>query len=141
MKRQTIGTVAKAAGVNVETIRFYERKGLVQKPVPVSTTFREYPPGTAARIRFIKRAQNLGFTLAEITDLLKLSDGDTGSRADVKRLAELKLVSIRQRIIDLQQMETTLQELVCQCSGRGDVRGCPIIQSLVNDHSEETEEE
>lgn len=132
MSRQTIGTVAKAAGVNIETIRFYERKGLIQQPSPVSTSFREYPAGTVERIRFIKRAQDLGFTLVEIIDLLKLSDGENGTRAEVKRLAELKLGSIRKKIADLRQMETTLQDLVCKCSGRGNVPGCPIIQALIS---------
>lgn len=130
MRRRTIGTVAKAAGVNVETIRFYERKGLIIRPEPVATSFREYPLETVERIRFVKRAQELGFTLAEIKDLLRLSDGEYGTRADVKDLAESKLSSIRQKINDLAQIENMLQELVDRCTGQGSVSECPIIRAL-----------
>lgn len=141
MKRQTIGTVAKQAGVNVETIRFYERKGLLEKPKPISTSFREYPSGTAERILFIKRAQELGFTLSEIGELLKLTQLDTPSRGEVKTLATTKLESIRQKISDLQRMESTLQQLVNQCSGRGGLTGCPIIKALSDSSRCETQTE
>ena len=140
-QRQTIGTVAKAAGVNVETIRFYERKGLLLQPKPISTSFREYPQGTVERIRFVKRAQELGFTLAEIIDLLNMSDGEGGSRADVKELADRKLGLIRQKIDDLRKMETTLRDLVDRCSGQGDTSGCPIIEALTSSESPRPEKE
>lgn len=132
MTRFTIGKVAQAAGVGVETIRFYQRRELIDEPRAISSSFREYPEAVVDRIRFIKRAQALGFTLEEIRDLLEFSDAPQRSRQDVKQLAEKKLVAIRQKLVDLQQMEVTLSKLVNQCSGRGSVKGCPIIEAIVN---------
>lgn len=127
----TIGKVAKASGVGVETIRFYQRSGLINEPTPIRTSFREYPAATVDRIRFIKRAQNLGFTLTEIQELLGLSEQPGASRREVKAIAEAKLESIQQKIADLKQMEATLSQLVHDCSGRGKVPGCPIIEAIV----------
>ena len=128
----TIGKVAQAAGVGVETIRFYQRRELIDEPLAISSSFREYPETVVDRIRFIKRAQALGFTLEEIRDLLEFSEAPQRSRQDVKQLAEKKLVAIRQKLADLHQMEVTLSQLVNQCSGRGSVKGCPIIEAIVN---------
>ena len=130
MTGMTIGKLAKATGVNVETIRFYQRRGLLQRPDPIKTTFREYPPEAADRIRFIKRAKNLGFTLSEILDLIQLEQKTGASRREVKTLAESKLEIIRGKIADLHRIESTLSELVVQCSGRGSFSGCPIIQAM-----------
>lgn len=129
----TIGKVAKAAGVGVETVRFYERRGLIERPSSVSTSFREYPAEAVEQIRFIKRAQELGFTLAEISELLQLACTTTSSRSDVKQLAQNKLSAIRKKIVDLQSIEATLSQLVKDCSGRGDLSGCPIIDAITND--------
>tara|TARA_R110002072_G_scaffold13576_1_gene57163 strand:+ start:4786 stop:5214 length:429 start_codon:yes stop_codon:yes gene_type:complete len=133
MSRFTIGKVAEAAGVGVETVRFYQRRGLLAEPSPVRTSFREYPESTVDRIRFIRRAKDLGFTLAEIGELLALSEIPDESRGKVKQLAEQKLVAIRQKLADLQQMETTLSGLVQDCNGRGSLVGCPIIEAIIHE--------
>ncbi|EMB16344.1 MULTISPECIES: MerR family transcriptional regulator [Rhodopirellula] len=133
MSRFTIGKVAEAAGVGVETVRFYQRRGLLAEPSPVRTSFREYPESTVDRIRFIRRAKDLGFTLAEIGELLALSEIPDESRGKVKQLAEQKLVAIRQKLADLQQMETTLSGLVQDCNGRRSLVGCPIIEAIIHE--------
>ena len=127
----TIGKVAKAAGVGVETIRFYEKKGLIERPV-AKGTYREYPKSVVSRIRFVKRAKELGFKLSEVRELLHLADRPEEDRAAVKSIAEQKLVSIRQNISDLKKAESTLSDLVEQCSGEGPVQYCPIIEAFVD---------
>ena len=126
MEKFTIGKVAKAADVGVETIRFYEKKGLIVQP-QATGTYREYPTSVVTRIRFIKRAKELGFKLSEIRDLLELADQPDEDRAAVKQIAEAKVESIRTRIAELRKAEEILAELVDQCSGEGTVRDCPII--------------
>ena len=131
MSKLTIGRVARSAGVGVETVRFYERKGLVKQPVALSS-FREYPPDVIDRIKFIKRAQELGFTLAEVGQLLHLADNPHSSKREVKQLAGQKLVEIRQKIDDLQRLASTLETLHEKCSGRGALSDCPIIESITS---------
>ena len=124
----TIGAVAAAAGVNVETIRFYQRKGLMPEPEKPYGSIRRYGAADLARVRFIKSAQRLGFSLDEIGELLKLEDGARCSEA--RRLAERKLVDVRRKLGDLQRIESVLAELVARCSVlRGRVN-CPLIASL-----------
>lgn len=130
MSQFTIGKVAQAAGVGVETVRFYERKGLVEQP-RIKAPFREYPPEVVDRIRFIKRAQELGFTLAEVAQLLDIADHPNSSKQEVKQLAGQKLVEIRQKIADLERLAATLDTLHAKCSGHGALDDCPIIQSIV----------
>ncbi len=125
----TIGSLARAAGVNVETIRYYQRRGLLATPrKPAGGTRRRYPPDTLARLRFIKRAQELGFTLREIVELLKLGDG---SCKETRVIAEHRLADIEARLRDLESMRVTLDELIRTCRA-GDQTRCPIIASLVN---------
>ncbi|MBE0547901.1 MAG: Hg(II)-responsive transcriptional regulator [Rubrivivax sp.] len=124
----TIGALAEAAGVNVETIRFYQRKGLMPEPEKPYGSIRRYGAAELARVRFIKSAQRLGFSLEEIGELLKLEDGARCSEA--RQLAEQKLVDVRQKLGDLQRIESVLAELVARCSAvRGRVN-CPLIASL-----------
>ncbi len=130
MSRFTIGKVAEAAGVGVETIRFYERRGLIDQPKPLKSSFREYPEAVVSRIRFIKRSQELGFTLSEVAELLMLSETSGATRRSVKELAAKKLTSIREKLNDLKWMEATLDKLVSACSGSGPVKGCPIIEAI-----------
>ena len=122
----TIGKLANAAGVNVETIRFYERKGLIAQPQKPAEGFRQYPSEALQRVRFIKRAQELGFTLNEIINLLKLGDGDC---QEVQSLAKLKLTLIRKKIADLQCLESNLSHLIDQCSSTSNL-SCPIVDSF-----------
>jgi MerR family mercuric resistance operon transcriptional regulator len=127
-KESTIGGVARAAGVNVETVRYYQRTGLVPVPKRVFGSFREYPPQIVTRVRFIKRAQQLGFTLAEVKNLLALEDGRSCRKA--QSLAVMKLETIEARIADLNHMRRTLKDLIARCvAGGGKVR-CPIIDTL-----------
>lgn len=132
MTKFTIGKVAEAAGVGVETIRFYERRKLISQPTPIKTSFREYPQSAVNRIRFIKRAQELGFTLSEVAELLALSEQSMASRKSVKELAAKKLLLIREKLDDLRHMETTLSKLVDDCSGKGPLHGCPIIEAITD---------
>ncbi len=139
MNAFTIGKAARTAGVGVETIRFYEKRGLISQPNATKGKFREYPMTVVARIRFIKRSQELGFTLSEIKDLMRLADSPNSDRKRVKELAQRKTESIRRKIVDLQQLESTLSRLVTDCSGHGRVRGCPIIEAIVGDIIETTD--
>ena len=130
-KESTIGGIARAAGVNVETVRYYQRMGLVPVPKRVYGSFREYPPEIATRVRFIRRAQQLGFTLAEVKNLLALDDGRSCSQA--QGLAAMKLASVESRIADLNRVRRTLKVLIAQCSTAGGRLRCPIIETLAQD--------
>ena len=127
----TIGRVAEAAGVNVESVRYYQRRGLVAIPRKPPGGQRQYGPAVVARVRFIKRAQNLGFTLDEITNLLQLDDGQ--SCRETRLLAEQKLATIEERIADLTRMRQTLRGLVSECAAGQRPRSCPIIATLSAD--------
>lgn len=124
----TIGALADLAGVNVETIRFYQRKGLMPEPEKPYGSIRRYGDAELARVRFIKAAQRLGFSLEEVADLLRLEDGTRCGEA--RQLAEHKLADVRQKLSDLQRIESVLTALVARCSAvRGRVN-CPLIASL-----------
>jgi MerR family mercuric resistance operon transcriptional regulator len=124
----TIGRLARAANVGVETVRYYQRLSLLPTPAPTHGAFRTYAPELADRIRFIKRAQELGFTLEEIATLLQLEDG--GNRKAVRAVATERLVQIRGKLTDLRRMESALSHLVHECAGAGGMRTCPIIEAL-----------
>lgn len=123
----TIGRLAKAAGVGVETVRYYQQRGLLVVPT-AQGAFRHYPASAAERIRFIKRAQELGFTLEEIGELLALEEG--GDRAAIRRIADDRLVQIETKLADLQRMRAALTELVDCCAHTDQDRPCPIIATL-----------
>ena len=127
----TIGRVAKAAGVNVETIRYYHRRGLVEEPDKPLGGHRRYSPSAVSRVRFIKRAQQLGFTLEEVTQLLQLEDGR--SCRDTRLLAEQKLALIEERIADLSRMRRMLRTLITECAAGSSAHSCPIIATLSAD--------
>ena len=124
----TIGALAEAAGVNVETIRFYQRKRLMREPERPPGGIRRYAAEDLARVRFIKSAQRLGFSLDEIADLLTLEDGSHCAAA--REQAERKLADVRVRLADLQRIETALQGLVARCSARSRTVRCPLIAAL-----------
>ena len=124
----TIGGLASVAGVNVETVRFYQRKGLIPEPERPAGSVRRYAQADASRIHFIKTAQKLGFSLYEIAELLKLDDGASCGQA--RRKAEVKLADVRVRLASLQQIEAVLSNLVTLCAAsKGRVR-CPMIAAL-----------
>jgi len=124
----TIGTVARQAGVNVETIRYYQRIGLVQEPVRPQGGVRRYPPETVERIRFIKRAQELGFALEDVAELLRLNDGVRCR--DARGLAARKLTLVEARLRDLTSVRRTLRQLIAECDAGNARERCPIIDSL-----------
>lgn len=130
MKRLTIGQVARAAGVGVETVRFYERQGLIAQPPRPREGFRRYPPETVAALRFIRRAKELGFTLPEIVELLSLGRHEAVDCATVRQRAETKIADIEVRMAALARMKVALENLVTACRERGHVGECPILETL-----------
>lgn len=128
MNQLTIGQIATQAGVHKETIRYYQSLGLVPEPKRPMGSVRRYGVETVARLRFIKRAQELGFTLQEVGKLLLLDDGQSCSATRV--LAEQKLSVIKERITDLNRMRRLLEGLIDECDRGGRPRACPIIRTL-----------
>ena len=130
MQEMTIGQLAEAAEVNVETVRYYHRRGLLPAPPRPIGGIRRYPPDMLTRLRFIKRSQLLGFSLDEIEALLSLQDGSACS--DARSIAEHKLADVRQRIRDLSALETALATLVQRCSTSKRKVSCPLIDTLMD---------
>ncbi len=126
----TISQLAKSAGVNVETVRYYERRSLIEQPDKPIEGYRRYPVTTLNRIRFIKRAQELGFTLEEISNLLMLDDTPC---QEVQDMASHKLVCVRAKMADLRRLENVLNDLLSQCGVNPDQTHCPIIDTLLTD--------
>ena len=124
----TIGAVAKAVGVNVETIRFYQRKGFLGEPERTQGSFRHYGPGDVARLRFIKSAQGLGFSLDEIAGLLQLDDGMHCDQA--RELGERKLRDVRTKLDNLRRIEVALAEMIRACACSDGSMSCPLIDAL-----------
>ena len=124
----TIGEVSRAAGVHVETIRYYQTLGIVRQPDRPAGGFRRYGPDDIARLYFIKRAQQLGFALEEVKALLQLEDGQ--NCRETRLLAEKKLAIIEQRLADLAGMRRVLRRLIAECESGKRPRCCPIIASL-----------
>jgi Hg(II)-responsive transcriptional regulator len=126
----TTGEVADRAGVNLQTVRFYERRGLLPVPPRASSGYRQYDGDHVRRIRFIKRAQELGFSLDEVAELLALRADPEADRGAVKSQAVDKLNEIDRKIADLQRMKVTLSHLVHVCDGHGSTHDCPILHAL-----------
>lgn len=133
MNTMTRGQLARHCGVGPETIRFYERQGLIPEAPRSSGGYRRFGPEAVNRLIFIRRAKALGFSLPEIGELLALHDNPDGERARVKSLTESKLAEIEAKMADLERMRAALGELARQCSGRGPVDGCPIIEALADE--------
>jgi MerR family copper efflux transcriptional regulator len=130
MKPLTTGQLAHKAQVHVETIRYYERRGLLPKPPRRWSGYRQYSQDDIGRLQFIKRAQELGFSLSEIAELLSLRvDLDT-TCDDVKQRAKLKLADIEAKIQALERIKRALKKLVASCNGRGPTTACPILEAL-----------
>lgn len=126
----TIAGVARGAGVGVETVRYYERRGLVSQPKRGAGSYRHYHAGHVDRIRFIRRAQDLGFTLKEIATLLKLEDGT--DRHGIRRIAGARLEETRRRIEDLRRIESVLSQLLHDCETHAKAHRCPIIVAIAS---------
>ena len=135
METLTIGKLARLAEVGVETIRFYERKGLLDEPPRRESGYRQYPEDTVRRLRFIRRAKELGFTLKEIKQLLelRLEPASRTTCEEVRRVAKEKLADVRDKIEMLQRMEAVLRRLVGDCQRRVVTGDCPILETLDRD--------
>ncbi len=129
----TSGQLAKKSGVGVETLRFYEREGLLPPPARLASGYRQYPAEAVERVRFVRRAQLLGFQLKDIKELLALRDDPDAGSGQVREKAVAKLADIDQRIKDLEEMRTELTRLVAACDGSGTAADCPIITAIRDD--------
>mgnify|MGYP002777378918 FL=1 len=125
-----IGEVARRVGIPIDTVRYYERNGLLPPPARRASGYRDYHDSDIARLNFVLRAKALGFTLIEIRELLQLSDAAEGDMANIRGLAASKLQDIEQRIAQLARVRDALKGLVDACPGRGHVSGCPIRSAL-----------
>lgn len=129
----TSGQLAKKAGVGVETLRFYEREGLLPAPARATSGYRQYAPSAVERVRFVRRAQLLGFQLKEIKELLALRDDPGAGSAAVRERAVAKLADIDQKIRDLEAMRAELSQLVAACDGTAPATHCPIMNAILPD--------
>ncbi len=125
-----IGDVARRAGVNKETVRYYEKRELIPKPDRRRSGYRIFTQRHIDQIRFIKRAQELGFTLSEIKEFLELRVDEDTSCSEIKEEAQQKYQDVAQKIKDLQRIKETLTDLIDSCSEDGPVGGCPILEAL-----------
>lgn len=130
MPALTIGKVARSAGMAIDTVRYYEHEGLLEKPTRSAAGYRQYPPEAVSRLRFIRQAKELGFSLKEIKELLSLRVAPGKSCADVKARAETKIADVEQRIAQLNRMKRALTKLATACSGRGPTSECPILEAM-----------
>lgn len=133
----TIGKLAKKTDVSIDSIRFYERRGLITEPTRSESNYRVYPLAAADQLRFIKKAQKLGFSLGEIRELLDLSHDPSAGKADVKARTEEKINDIRGKILNLGRMLKALELLDDSCDGLGPVAECSILSSLAKDDGPE----
>ncbi len=135
MSRLTIGHAAKLSGVGVETIRFYERQKLIEQPPKPSSGYRRYPPETVRKVRFIRRAKEIGFSLREIRELLGFYFDTQISCEEVQQRTKVKIADMDDRISALKKMKTTLQALVDECGNRDGA--CPILEALAESPKQE----
>lgn len=126
----TIGKVARSAGLSIDTVRYYEREGLLEKPARAPSGYRHYSSDAVARLRFIQQAKELGFSLHEIKELLSLRVTPGKSCADVRAHAEHKIADVDRRIASLKRVRGALVKLTAACSGTGPVSQCPILEAL-----------
>ncbi len=126
----TIGKVASSAGLSIDTVRYYEREGLLEKPARTASGYRHYSSDVISRLRFIQQAKELGFSLSEIRELLALRVTPGKSCADVRAHAEHKIADVDRRIASLRRVRGALVKLTAACSGRGPVSQCPILEAL-----------
>jgi MerR family transcriptional regulator, copper efflux regulator len=126
----SIGKVARDSDTGIETIRYYEREGLLEKPARTESGYRQYSPQVVSRLRFIKHAKELGFSLKEIAELLSLKLNPRSTCAQVKKRAEKKIQGIELKIASLQRMRRVLLKLATACPGSGPTSDCPILEAL-----------
>ncbi len=129
----TIGQLAKRAGVGIETIRFYEREGVIEPPARRESGYREFGPDAVARLRFIRRAQELGFSLKEIVELLALKTDTKRDCSGVKRRAMAKIEAVERKLRDLRRIRTQLLTLTAACDESRPIQECPILRAFEKD--------
>ena len=129
----TIGKIARQAGIGIETIRFYERQGLIPSPPRSAAGYRLYPQNAVQKLRFIRRAKELGFSLKEIRELLALQEDPDATCGDIMERAKQKLTDIEGRIDDLQRIRDTLKTLTDACSSDTGFSECPIMQAITRE--------
>jgi len=130
-----IGQLAREAGVPIDTVRYYERNGLLPPPARGASGYRHYRPEDVARLRFVRRAKALGFTLNEIRELLALSDHRDDDMANLKAAATAKLADIDHKLAELARIRAGLQTLVAACPGHGSLEQCPILNALAEENA------
>ena len=130
-----IGELARRCDVNIDTIRYYERQGLLPAPDRLASGYRRYQALDIARLRFVRRAKGLGFALDEIKDLLALSDHRDEDMGELKSLAKAKLIDIDSRMTELSRIRDGLNSLIDACPGHGALATCPILNALASDES------
>jgi Hg(II)-responsive transcriptional regulator len=130
METLSIGMLAKKAEVNIQTVRYYERRGLLPDPSRLESGYRQYSKSDLARLRFIRHAKGLGFSLKEIMELLSLRVDSNTTCVDVKEWAETKLADVKDKILALQRIKEALAHLLGLCRGRGPTSECPILEAL-----------
>lgn len=128
-----IGELSALSGLSIDTIRFYEKQGLIPPPRRTDTNYRMYDADSPRRLIFIRKARDLGFTLQEIGQLLALSEDGHAGAGDVKQRAKVKLSDLDRKIAEMQEMRRSLEKLVRACSGRGPRRSCPILAALADE--------
>jgi MerR family copper efflux transcriptional regulator len=136
MKSMHIGRLAAQANVSVDTVRYYERARLLPPPSRTVAGYRTYPDTAVARLRFIRRAKDLGFSLDEIRDLLALSDQRDTGVASVRQIAAQRLADVEARLAELERLRDGLKHLVDACPGHGDPGACPILNAFTSTHDE-----
>ena len=130
METMTIGQVAKATGLNIQTLRFYEDKGLIDEPPRRSSGYREYSRSDLVRLTFIRRAKELGFSLKEIREILLLRVDPEATCSDVKVRAEAKIAEVDEKIRSLKRIRNALAKISSSCRGKGPTSECPILEAL-----------
>lgn len=130
MENLTIGRLAKKVGVTVDTVRFYERCGLIAEPARTKANYRIYPEADVERLHFIVQAKKLGFTLHEIKEILTLRHDPAASKADIKQRTEIKIKDIKDKIADLAKILAALEHLADSCDGHGSLDDCPILAAM-----------
>ena len=126
----SIAQAARRAGVGVETVRFYEKEKLLERPARSASGYRQFTAADVRRLSFVRRAKELGFTLREIKELLSLTEDRAATAAEVKALAAAKLTQLRAQIRDLRRIERALGQLTDECSGAGPTSACPILNAM-----------
>lgn len=134
METIRIGRLAELSGVSVDTVRYYEREGLLPEPSRRASGYREYSEIDVDRLRFVRRAKELGFRLGEIAELLALTDDRHADMNGVKRKAENRLDQVEARIAELQRVRRGLKKLIAACPGQGELDRCPIVAALIGNY-------